>query len=99
MCNSPTRERSKNGCQYNGRRIQKLRRRLIGCERAHKTSTSRGLENDLLMGDNPTVTVTADSKKRVVIPTAKPGDCFEIRPSVEGSILLTRMEPAEARPA
>jgi len=51
------------------------------------------------MGDNPTVTVTADSKKRVLIPTAKPGDCFEITASVEGSILLTRMEPAEARPA
>jgi hypothetical protein len=45
------------------------------------------------MGDNPTMTVTTDSKKRVVLPLAKPGDVFDVSPSADGKIVLTRLVP------
>ena len=43
------------------------------------------------------MTVTADNKKRVVIPSARPGDCFDVQVTAEGKIVLTRLELA-ARP-
>jgi hypothetical protein len=47
----------------------------------------------------PTMTVIADSKKRVVIPLAKPGDRFDVSPSGTGTLVLTRLEPAKSKPA
>ena len=43
------------------------------------------------------MTVTADSKRRVVLPpAAKPGDLFELEVSGEGRFVLTRLvKPAE----
>ena len=41
----------------------------------------------------PPVTVTADDKKRVVLPAAKPGDCFDVQVSAEGTFILRRLEP------
>jgi bifunctional DNA-binding transcriptional regulator/antitoxin component of YhaV-PrlF toxin-antitoxin module len=45
------------------------------------------------------MTVTADSKRRIVLPSAKPGDLFEVEFSGEGKLVLTRLEPIEQRQA
>ncbi len=39
------------------------------------------------------MTVTADDKKRVVLPAAKPGDRFDVQVSAEGTFILRRLEP------
>ena len=41
--------------------------------------------------DNPTMTATADSKRRIVLPTAKPGDVFDVQRQDEGHIMLVRL--------
>lgn len=41
------------------------------------------------------MTVTADRKKRVVIPSARPGDRFDVKVTVEGKVVLTRLELAD----
>jgi hypothetical protein len=41
---------------------------------------------------------TADAKKRVVLPTAKPGDVFDIQAQGEGRLLLVRLERPEPVP-
>jgi hypothetical protein len=51
------------------------------------------LEARLAMWDNAPVTVTADDKKRVVLPSAKPGDCFDVQASGEGTFVLRRLAP------
>lgn len=49
--------------------------------------------------DNPTMsTATADSKRRVVLPAAKPGDVFDIQTQGEGRLLLVRLERPEPGP-
>ena len=40
------------------------------------------------------MTVTADEKRRVVIPAAKPGDKFELTSPTPEQVLLTRLEVA-----
>jgi len=35
---------------------------------------------------------TADTKRRVVLPTARPGDVFHIQSQGEGRLLLVRLE-------
>jgi hypothetical protein len=46
--------------------------------------------------DYPTVSISiTDSKKRVVLPTARPGDVFDIQRQGEERLLLVRL----ARPA
>lgn len=45
------------------------------------------------MGDNPTMTITADSKKRVVIPWVKPGDVFTCEQQDENHFLFARLTP------
>jgi hypothetical protein len=39
------------------------------------------------------MTITADSKKRVVIPSAKPGDVFDFVQRDENHISLARLQP------
>jgi len=46
--------------------------------------------------DYPTMTVKTDEKRRVVLPSAKPGDVFNVEFS-NGKILLTKLVPAESR--
>ncbi|HEY2294992.1 MAG TPA: hypothetical protein VGM86_30170 [Thermoanaerobaculia bacterium] len=41
---------------------------------------------------------TADAKRRVVLPAAKPGDVFEIQSQGEGRLLLVRLEPPKPEP-
>jgi hypothetical protein len=44
------------------------------------------------------MTVIADNKKRVVLPTAKPGDRFDMQVSADG-FHLRKLEPVEPKPA
>ena len=44
------------------------------------------------------MTVIADNKKRVTLPT-KPGERFDVRIMGDGQFLLTRLEPSSPRPA
>jgi hypothetical protein len=39
------------------------------------------------------MTVTADSRKRVIIPACKPGEQFDVQASGNGVFLLRRLEP------
>ena len=41
--------------------------------------------------------VTVDAQRRVVLPSATPGDSFEIQASGEGTFILIPMKPAETR--
>ena len=43
-------------------------------------------------------TATADSKSRVVLPTASPGDIFDIQSQGEGRLLLVRLEQPMPEP-
>jgi hypothetical protein len=44
-------------------------------------------------------TSTADAKRRIVLPAAKPGDVFEVQSLGEGRLLLVRLEqPAPVPP-
>jgi DNA-binding IclR family transcriptional regulator len=49
------------------------------------------------MWDIPTMTVIADMKKRVVLPSAKPGDRFDVQISAGGRVVLTRLEPVKRK--
>ncbi|MEY2429583.1 MAG: hypothetical protein QOJ40_2468 [Verrucomicrobiota bacterium] len=48
------------------------------------------------MGDSPRMTVTADDRKRVVLTAAKPGDCFDVQVSGDGTFVLRRLEPVQS---
>jgi hypothetical protein len=39
---------------------------------------------------------TADAKRRVVLPAARPGDIFDIQNQGEGRLLLVRLEPPKS---
>ena len=41
------------------------------------------------------MTVTADAKRRVVLPPAKPGDRFDVQLSANGKLVLTPLIPDE----
>jgi hypothetical protein len=56
-----------------------------------------GIDNTPRMWDSPTMTTRADNKKRVVLPTAKPGDVFDIRSEGEGRFLLVRLAPVKLK--
>lgn len=45
--------------------------------------------------DNPTMTSRTDSKKRIVLPVAKPGDVFEIQDHGNGRFTLVRLARPE----
>ena len=48
--------------------------------------------------DNPTMAVSrADSKRRVVIPGAKPGDVFDIQRQGDDQHVLVRLRPPDTR--
>jgi hypothetical protein len=53
------------------------------------------LEGILYRWDAPTMTVTTDEKKRVVIPSARPGDRFDVQMTPDGKVVLTRLELAD----
>ena len=41
------------------------------------------------------MTVTADAKKRVVLPPAKPGDRFDLRLDKDGTMVLIPLIPVQ----
>jgi hypothetical protein len=41
------------------------------------------------------MTVTTDAKKRIIIPSARPGDRFDVQVSSDGKLILTRLELAD----
>jgi hypothetical protein len=43
------------------------------------------------------MTTTADSKKRVVLPVARPGDVFDIQRQGEGQFVLMRLARPEPK--
>ena len=43
------------------------------------------------------MTTTADSKKRVVLPTASPGDVFDVQRFGDGQFMLVRLARPEPR--
>jgi hypothetical protein len=47
--------------------------------------------------DNPTMTTKADSKKRIVLPTASPGDVFDIHDHGDGRLTLVRLARPEPK--
>ena len=44
------------------------------------------------------MTVTADSRKRIILAEAKPGDRFDVQASAQGVFVVRRLEPAELAP-
>jgi len=44
------------------------------------------------------MTTKTDSKKRVVLPRAKPGESYDVQEQGEGRYLLVRLERPEPRP-
>ena len=45
------------------------------------------------MWDNPTMSTSiVDTKKRIVLPTGRPGEVFDIQQQAEGRFLLVRLE-------
>ena len=45
------------------------------------------------------MTVTADEKRRVTLPSVRPGDRFDVQLAGEGKVVLTRLSPAHSEPA
>jgi len=43
------------------------------------------------------MTTTADSKKRIVLPTARPGDVFDIQRQGEGHFMLVQLVRPEPK--
>jgi hypothetical protein len=59
-----------------------------------------GLEKGVYWWETPSMsTVVADSKKRVTLRHATPGDRFDVQFVEDGTVVLTRLEPVELRPA
>ena len=51
------------------------------------------------MWDYPTMpTSIADSKKRVLIPEAQPGDVFDVQKQADGRVVLVRLVKPKPRP-
>ena len=44
------------------------------------------------------MTTTADSKKRIVLPTARPGDVFDVQRVGEDQFMLVRLACPEPKP-
>ena len=51
------------------------------------------------MGSSPYMTATADSKHRVTLRQARPGDRFDVEILAEGKYVLTRLEPTKPQPS
>jgi hypothetical protein len=63
---------------------------LPGCVKA--------VELGLMMWEIPTMTTTADSRKRVILAAAKPGDRFDVQVSPDGAFILRRLKPVADQP-
>ena len=52
-----------------------------------------------LVGSSPYMTAIADSKHRVTLRQARPGDRFDVEILAEGKYVLTRLETAKPQPS
>ena len=52
-----------------------------------------------LVGSSPYMTAIADSKHRVTLRQARPGDRFDVEILEEGKYVLTRLEPTKPQPS
>src|SRR5258708_1791859 len=73
----------------------------LGRERDEKSAEigqrqSNGLEMACNLWDSRRMTVTADDRKRVVLPAAKPGDCFDVQASGDGTYVLRLLDPIQS---
>jgi hypothetical protein len=50
------------------------------------------------MGKIPTMTITADAKRRVRLGLANPGDRFDVQVTGDGAFILRRLEPVKHLP-
>jgi hypothetical protein len=59
---------------------------------------SKRIDSKPGLWDNPTMTVTADAKRRVVVPGIKPGDVFACEQQDENRFMLVKLTvPLPAR--
>jgi len=59
---------------------------------------SKRIDSKPGLWDNPTMTVTADAKRRVVVPGIKPGDVFACEQQDENRFMLVKLTvPSPAR--
>jgi hypothetical protein len=58
----------------------------------------QALADQRTLWDNPIVTVTADSRKRIILAEARPGEQFDIQATAKGVFLVRRLEPVEPAP-
>jgi hypothetical protein len=57
------------------------------------TTEHKALDRESVLWDIPTMsTSTADARKRVVLPRARPGEVYAIEQQAEGRFLVTRLE-------
>ena len=49
------------------------------------------------MWDGPTMTVTCDAKRRVILPIGKAGDRFEVEYASDGRNIFTPLEPVKRK--
>lgn len=80
---------------------------MMTCFPSHRSATIHStqlteadlfhVEREEKLWDNPTMTVVADSKKRITLPDAKPGDAFDVQFATDGSVVLRKLVPAERR--
>ncbi len=65
----------------------------------HHIFHSRTVDNTLPLWEIPTVKVlTVDTKRRLVLPGAKPGECYAVRKSGPGHYELAMVIPASKMP-
>jgi hypothetical protein len=83
--------RSVAGHQERGRRAQSPRTRARADGKVSAAVLT--LDAPVFLWDYPTMTITADSKKRVVIPWVKPGDVFACEQRDENHFSLARLNP------
>src|ERR1017187_4578191 len=73
-----------------------------GAKRACRSSESRAKKScfrRFLVGSSPHMTAIADSKHRVTLRQARPGDRFDVEILEEGKYVLARLEPTKPQPS
>jgi bifunctional DNA-binding transcriptional regulator/antitoxin component of YhaV-PrlF toxin-antitoxin module len=61
----------------------------------HPRRPNERLDFVRFLGKIPTMTITADAKKRVRLGLAKPGDRFDVQVTGDGAFILRRLEPVK----
>jgi len=71
---------------------------ISSAARHFRQHLSKWIDRTPGLWDNPTMTVTADAKRRVVVPGVKPGDIFACEQQDENRFMLVKLNlPPPAR--